>query len=76
MAAAKSLQLCLIVRPNRQQPTRLLCPWDSPSKNTGVVGGRQIVAKPHVEFYHISWLIGRAREDCQKGGQLKCIKGT
>jgi len=21
---------------NRQQPTRLLCPWDSPGKNTGV----------------------------------------
>ena len=24
------------VRPQRQQPTRLLCPWDSPGKNTGV----------------------------------------
>ena len=24
------------VQPHRQQPTRLLCPWDSPSKNTGV----------------------------------------
>ena len=24
------------VRPPRQQPTRLLCPWDSPGKNTGV----------------------------------------
>ena len=24
------------VRPHRQQPTRLHCPWDSPSKNTGV----------------------------------------
>ncbi|KAM7231087.1 hypothetical protein CapIbe_017532, partial [Capra ibex] len=24
------------VRPHRRQPTRLLCPWDSPSKNTGV----------------------------------------
>ena len=24
------------VRPHRQQPTRLLHPWDSPSKNTGV----------------------------------------
>ena len=22
------------VRPHRQQPTRLLCPWDSPGKNT------------------------------------------
>ena len=24
------------VRPHRQQPTRLHCPWDSPGKNTGV----------------------------------------
>ena len=33
---AKSLQSCLTVRPNGQQPTRLLCPQDSPGKNTGV----------------------------------------
>ena len=24
------------VGPHRLQPTRLLCPWDSPGKNTGV----------------------------------------
>ena len=24
------------VRPHRRQPTKLLCPWDSPGKNTGV----------------------------------------
>ena len=24
------------VLPHRRQPTRLLCPWDSPGKNTGV----------------------------------------
>ena len=24
------------VRPHRQKPIRLLCPWDSPGKNTGV----------------------------------------
>ena len=24
------------VRPHRQQPTRLPCPWDSPGKNTGI----------------------------------------
>ena len=35
-AAAKSLQSCPTVRPHRRQPTRLLCPWDSPGKNTGV----------------------------------------
>ena len=33
---AKSLQLCLTVRPHRWQPTRFLCPQDSPDKNTGV----------------------------------------
>ena len=31
-AAAKSLQAC----PTLCDPTRLLCPWDSPGKNTGV----------------------------------------
>ena len=35
-AAAKSLQLCLTVRPYRRQPTRLRHPRDSPGKNTGV----------------------------------------
>ena len=35
-AAAKSLQSCPTVWPQRQQPTRLPRPWDSPGKNTGV----------------------------------------
>ena len=35
-AAAKSLQSYLTLRPQRRQPTRLPCPWDSPGKNTGV----------------------------------------
>ena len=35
--AAKSLQSCpTLCNPFRQQLTRLLCPWDSPGKNTGV----------------------------------------
>ena len=34
IAAAKSLQSCPTLRPHRRQPTRLLCPWDSPGKNT------------------------------------------
>ena len=33
---AKSLQSCLTLRPYAQQPSRLLCPWDSPGKNTAV----------------------------------------
>ena len=35
-AAAKSLQSCPTLQPQRRQPTRLPCPWDSPGKNTGV----------------------------------------
>ena len=35
-AAAKSLQSCPTVQPQRRQPTRLPRPWDSPGKNTGV----------------------------------------
>ena len=37
-AAAKSLQSCLTLCDpiDVWQPTRLLCPWDSPGKNTGV----------------------------------------
>ena len=35
-AAATSRQLSPTVRPYRRQPIRLLCPWDSPGKNTGV----------------------------------------
>ena len=35
-AAARSLQSCLTLCDHRRQPTRLLCPWDSPGKNTGV----------------------------------------
>ena len=34
-AAATSRQSSPTVRPYRRQPIRLLCPWDSPGKNTG-----------------------------------------
>ena len=33
---AKSLQSCLTLRPHGLQPSRVLCPWDFPGKNTGV----------------------------------------
>ena len=29
-------QPCPILRPHRPQPTRFLCPWNSPGKNTGM----------------------------------------
>ena len=33
---AKWLQSCLTLRPHGLKPARLICPWDSPGKNTGV----------------------------------------
>ena len=36
MPAAKSLQSCPTLQPQRWQPTRLPRPWDFPGKNTGV----------------------------------------
>ena len=36
MMCAKSLQLCLTLRPCGLRSPRLLCPWDSPGKNTEV----------------------------------------
>jgi len=36
LAVAKLLQSCPTLGPQRQQPTRLPHPWDSPGKNTGV----------------------------------------
>ena len=35
-ATAKTSVVSDSVRPQRRQPTRLPCPWDSPGKNTGV----------------------------------------
>ena len=35
-AAAKSLQSCPTLQPQRWQPTRLHCSWGSPGKDTGV----------------------------------------
>ena len=35
-AAAAAAKSSVVSNPHRQQPTRLLRPWDSPGKNTGV----------------------------------------
>ena len=53
---AKSLQSCptLCDPMDRQQPTRLLCPWDSPAKNTGVVAisFSNLIAKSHLTLWN------------------------
>ena len=55
-AAAKSGQSCPIVRPHRWQPTRLLCPWDSPGKNTGV-GCHFLLQCVKVKSFSRVWLL-------------------
>ena len=53
---AKSLQLCLTLRPHGLQPVRLLCPQDSPDKNTGVgchaflQGSSQCRGQTHIAY--------------------------
>ena len=41
------------VRPHRQQPTRLLCPWDSLGKNTGV--GCHFLLRTILQI-HVNWI--------------------
>ena len=53
---------CLSLRPHRLQPTRPLCPWDSPGKNTGVgchflpqgIFPTQVCTASRFFFYHLS----------------------
>ena len=52
------------VRPHRQKPTRLLCPWDSPGKNTGVgchflfqCMKEEIEVSVHHGFLQIYWCL-------------------
>ena len=40
------------MRPYGEQPTRLLCPQDSPGKNTGV-GCHVLLQKKHLNIYQI-----------------------
>ena len=59
----KLLHSCLTLRPCGLQPTRLLCPWDSPGKNSGVgyqallqgifpnLGRNQCLLHWHVRFF-------------------------
>ena len=49
------------VRPHRRQPTRLLCPWDSPGKNTGV--------GCHFPFHGTRTLIYKCRKQTWLSGE-------
>ena len=62
---AQSLQSCPTLWPHGPWPARLLCPWDSPSKNIGV--------GCHFLLYH--WLNGREFEQTlgDSGGQRSLV---
>ena len=70
------------VRPHRWQPTRLLCPWDSPGKNTGVgchfllqcmkvkmksLSRAQLLATPWTAAYQAPPSMGFSRQEYWSG---------
>ena len=59
---AKLLQLCPTLRPHGQQSTRLLCPWDSPGKNTGVGCHFRLQRIP--EYSIFTFLSQQYTDDC------------
>ena len=50
----KSQQLCPTLWPQRRQPTRLPCPWDSPCKSTGLAAW-EIIKSPYWSTF-CGWL--------------------
>ena len=60
--SAKSLQSCPTLRSYGLQFTRLLCPWDSPGKNTGVgwhalLQGIFLTQGSNLDLLHNKWII-------------------
>ena len=71
------------MRPHRRQPTRLLCPWDSPGKNTGVgchfllqcmkvksLSGVRLLATPWTAAYQDPPSMGFSRQEYWSGVPL------
>ena len=76
------------VRPHRWQPTRLLCPWDSPGKNTGVgchfllqcikvkvksLSRVQLLATPWTAAYQAPLSMGFSRQEYWSGVPLPSL---
>ena len=61
----KAAQLCDSWRLRGPQPTRLLCPWDSPGKTTGV-GGQSLLQG-------IFWIQGSKLVSCIARRILYCL---
>ena len=58
------------VRPHRQQPNRLLCPWDSPGKSTGVGCHCLLRPKPPPLFKTEQCSPGNLRQYFRYGSQV------
>ena len=81
-----SLQSCPTLRPHRQQPTRLLCPWDPPGKNTGVgchfplqymkvksLSHARLLATPWTGAYQAPLSMGFSRQEYWSGMPLPSL---
>ena len=66
------------VRPHKGQPTRVLCPWDSPGKNIGVgchflfqcmkvKSEREVIQSPWTAAYQAPPIMGFSRQECWSG---------
>ena len=79
------------VRPHRRQPTRLLSPWDSPGKNTGVgchfllqcwkvkvksLSRVQLVAIPWTAAHQALLSMGFSRQEGWSGVPLPSLQST
>ena len=47
--ACSVIHSCLTLQPHRRKPTRLLCPWNIPGKNTGVVSTPGDLPDPEIQ---------------------------
>ena len=75
------------VRPHRQQPTRFLCPWDSPGKNTEVgchflfqcmkvksLSGARLLATPWTAAYQAPPSMGFSRQEYWSGVPVPSLR--
>ena len=71
-----SLKSCLTLQPNGMQPTRLLCPWNIPGKNTGWVSISFSRGSSHPrDQIHVSCLAGDRFFTTEPPGKSRCSLG-
>ena len=60
------------MRPHRRQPTRLLCPWDSPGKNTGV-GCHCLLWYVAITACKVCFLLRRSKSSTLSWSKQSCL---